>query len=1105
MSVKGTAISPTSSSTSKSTRPASPRKEQSASTWCGCCCCCGKDDDEDDREIVVHMNDKDANAPYDYPDNFIRTSKYTIFTFIPLGLLYQFRKISNCYFLVNMIICFIPGVSPVNPLTAAMPLAFVLGVSLIKEGFEDYKRHKADSKANSLPVQVIRDGKLVTVKSHKLTAGDVIRIDEDDEVRADVILLSSTSQEGQTFIDTCNLDGETSLKKRRALEVTGFLNSVEQFMNTKIVVHTSAPEPGLLSWNGMMILNDREEYALSLDQFLYRGCCLKNTDSVWGMVVYSGVDTKLFKNLKERPPKSSSLDRKLNIVILFLAAVMLSIIIILCALACWWNSTHYSYWYIHWYLVENNPVKVFFFRFLSYFVLLSYFIPISLFVTIELCKLIQSKWMNADNEMMKFVRGRWTGCHANTSNLNEQLSLLRFIFTDKTGTLTENIMEFKEGDVLGQPFSLSDKETIAALLKPDHPSYNAAVHYFTTLAVCNQVDPFEKDGSIVYEGSSPDEVALVKAAAECGMKLMKRTTKVITLELPDGTTKNYQIRAVLEFTPERKMMSIVLEETESGRLFVFNKGADSFVALQLDQGSETQQHMMKASERLSEMSHTGLRTLLLTSKEISREEFDAWYYRFLEAGKILSGREAAVDAVCLELEKNLRLVGCTAIEDRLQDQVPETLSFFLSAGVIVWMLTGDKRETAVTIAATSSICDPRSDYIDHVDIGSLKPDDPAAIEKVGKDLEVIQQHLEAGDDKKCTLVIDGPALSIAMEHYFDVFLDVSQRLRSAVCCRLTPLQKANVVHMFQKHTGETALAIGDGANDVSMIQEGRIGIGIQGLEGSQAALSADYSIPSFKDLRRLCAVHGRYSLYRNSSCVMVSLYKNFTLALIQVIFPAYCGFSAQTYFDAWLLTFYNVIMTSIPPFFMGIFEKDIPEEALLERPLLFAECSRGLYFNAREVLKWSAESVIHAILIFYVCYTVLIDRDHQKESNLSGAMTTTTAFCCLVVTVLTRFTLQIRYWQWIEIAGIVLSYIIALLVLLVYSAIPFLFGTNSFYKQFFILCSDPKFWFLLMLFSFFVMVSDYIILFFQASFFPTIRDRARRQHFFRNVHLNAPM
>ncbi|EPY21076.1 hypothetical protein AGDE_14302 [Angomonas deanei] len=375
------------------------------------------------------------------------------------------------------------------------------------------------------------------------------------------------------------------------------------------------------------------------------------------------------------------------------------------------------------------------------------------------------------------------------------------------------------------------------------------------------------------------------------------------------------------------------------------------------------------------------------------------------------------------------------------------------------MLTGDKRETAVTIAATSTLLDPREDFVDHIDIGALDPDSDDAVRKVGEDLHAIETHVNmkgTPDERKCSFVVDGPALGIAMEHYFEQFLDLSQRVNSAVCCRLTPLQKANVVHMFQKSTGLTALAIGDGANDVSMIQEGRVGIGIIGLEGAQAALAADYAIPRFKHLKKLCAVHGRYSLYRNASCIVVSFYKNIILAVCQVIFAAYTGFSGQTLFDGWLLTLYNIVLTSIPPFFMGIFEKDLCEAALLERPALYTELAHGLYFNTRVLAVWFVEAVFHAFVLFYVSFPTMRKLDATSH-NINGPMMGTLMFCGMTLMVLTRFGIRIRYWQILQIIGMLVSFVLFLLVVFIYSLIPSLFGDTLFYYQIYNLMMGASF------------------------------------------------
>ncbi|RNF18806.1 phospholipid-transporting ATPase 1-like protein [Trypanosoma conorhini] len=1066
---------------------------------CAWCCGCKREEEEEDQEagVVVHMNNREANAPYGYPDNFVKTTEYTPWTFIPLGLLLQFRRISNFYFLICMILALIPGVSPVNPATAVTPLVFVVGVAMIKEGVEEVKRHRADNKANSVEVEVLVNGEVVKVPSRHLRAGDVVRVHNGDELRADLLFLSSHSEEGQVFIDTCNLDGETSLKGRKSIEVTRSLCSPETLNAAQLTLHTVPPDPGLLSWTGRIDLNG-EDYAVDLNQFLYRGSVLRKADWLWGFVVYAGVDTKMFRNLRKRTSKSSDLDSKLNILIAIVFVLQNVFLILLCSLSVWWNKGHGKHWYIRWYLEEHGAAAQWFLNYLTYFVLLSYFIPISLFVTIELCKVIQAYWMRRDSHMMEIVNGRWRRCKPNTSNLNEQLAMVRYIFTDKTGTLTENVMKFKMGDIMGNTIHADDVEGLVKLLKRESSTCAAAEEYFLALALCHTIQPFPDTHhplGVVYEGSSPDEVALVTAAAEHGFRLRERTARSMTVEV-ESKTKVYDILATLEFTPERKMMSIILQERNGERIILLTKGADSSVTCRTVDDAAVQEYKRGLSHTLSEMAEYGLRTLLVATRDLTPREFGEWNARFLEAGKLLVGRAAAVDKVCGEIEQKLRLLGATAIEDKLQEEVPETISFFLDAGVVIWMLTGDKRETAVTIAATTSLCDPRRDYVVHVDVGPIDPKHPEAVEKLGADLREAEVHLERAKKEgvRCTLVIDGASLNVVMKHYYSLFLKLSMSLSSAVCCRLTPLQKAEIVRMFQKSTGQTALAVGDGANDVSMLQEARLGIGIIGLEGAQAALAADYAIPRFRNLRRLCAVHGRYCLVRNASCIVVSFYKNFVLAFIQFIFSFYCGFSGLTLFDGWLLTFYNVMMTSIPPFFMGIFDKDLPSAALLSRPGLFTTLSHGLYFNCSVFLRWLFESAFHACTVFYVLYPSMTNNNFSLHADISGSMAGTMCLFMLVSVVLGRLALQVRYWQPLQGVGMALSAVVVVCFLLAYSSFTHI-GDSSLYWQVFVLMSGAKFWlYLLFLVGSLILIIDLPMLCLQKTIWPTLRDRAEQEH-----------
>jgi phospholipid-transporting ATPase len=321
-------------------------------------------------------------------------------------------------------------------------------------------------------------------------------------------------------------------------------------------------------------------------------------------------------------------------------------------------------------------------------------------------------------------------------------------------------------------------------------------------------------------------------------------------------------------------------------------------------------------------------------------------------------------------------------------------------------------------------------------------------------------------------------------------------LNSAVCCRLTPLQKASVVKMFQA-TGATALAIGDGANDVSMIQEGRVGVGIMGLEGAQAQLAADYAIPRFKHLRRLCMVHGRYSLYRNSFCVLYSFYKNVIIAMMQCYFSFFTGFSAMAVSDTsgWLLSFYNFAFTSLPPLFVGMFEKDLPEEALMQDPTLYKPLAQGMYFDAKSTAMWFGESVLHSLCLFFLMFPAY-QRSELKDGKIMDVyMLSTILVSATVCLVLGRLAVNIRYWIVVHVGSIGVSFAFYFLFLVIYAAIPILFGDSHFYYTAYMLFEDPKFWLSILLLSVGLLVPlDVAGIHLQKALFPTSRDIAQLQY-----------
>jgi len=973
---------------------------------------------------TVFFNDPKRNEIQFIGTNYIRTSKYTILTFLPMNLLEQFRRVANIYFLLNAVIAAIPGVSPILPITAALPLIFVLSVAAIKDGFEDYQRHQQDDKANSMPCNVLRVGsqKPTTVRSQDVVVGDILIIKDKEEVVADALVLNSTLPESLVYIDTAMLDGETNLKSRRAtrqmLSIAA-LQTLGGIAGLKGEIVIQKPEPSLSTWKGQMTLSGHDAIPLGIEQFLYRGSIVRDTGTTYAVVVYVGPVTKMFLNLKKKAPKSSVLDQKLNKLILAVFLTQQIFVTLMCGGAVWFNdSYHTGGWYLSTVRFEKTGAGLFFWKYLTFFVLISNFIPISLFVTLELCKAVQALFMMWDLNMYHTTPdGREQHCTPKTSNLNEQLSVVKYVFSDKTGTLTKNVMQYIGGTTAHySPLADVDKLVLDA----------ASAKYFTHLAVCNTALALpQENGTIQYQSVSPDEVALCDAAAKCGVILRERSQKLMTINVL-GMDVEFEILSVLEFTADRKMMSIVLREKNTSDIVLFTKGADSNMEPNIVNYTD------QINAELARFALMGFRTLLLGTRVIPPDEFAEWAQLYDRALCDMNDRETAVRNACLRLENSMDFAGITAIEDELQEQVPETIRMMLNAKIVVWMLTGDKRETAVNVGVSCGLVRPQVDVLVHI-----RKDD--VVERLQEGL----RHCRSG--KPVCLCLDGESFRNIEKFHKDPFMEVGLIVRCSVCCRLTPGQKATIVRFFQEH-GESTLSIGDGANDVPMIQESYVGIGIMGLEGAQAELTSDYAVPRFKHLQRLLFVHGRYALYRNTMCVLYSLYKNACLALIQIIYSYYNGFSGQSFFDSWLLAIFNMVFCSFPPLSMGMFEKDIPEAVLLSDPTLYTSLALGQYMNPRILLAWTFETFVDGILIFFVSFATLLTDDHSPNTGrttnieIMGTMIMTT----LIFTFNTRSILMIRTWTIIPAFALYFSYFLYFFSIFVYSSMDMMAGNSRF-------------------------------------------------------------
>ncbi|KAJ7357638.1 Phospholipid-transporting ATPase IA [Desmophyllum pertusum] len=899
-------------------------------------------------------------------------------------LLEQFSRYSNVFFLFIALLQQIDDVSPTGRYTTAVPLLLVLSCSALKEIVEDYKRHQADDQVNNRRVKVLRDNTIQSLLWTEVQVGDIVKVVNGQFFPADLIILSSSEPMGMCYIETSNLDGETNLKIRQALPLTAKMTSLLEVRCMQGRVECEGPNNRLYDFVGNITLQTQKSVPVGPEQILLRGAHLRNTQWIFGLVVYTGHDSKLMQNSTAAPIKRSNVDHTTNIQILFLFGMLL--VLALCStigFKIWTDNHKDTDWYLGYSAKRAQNLGM---TFLTFIILYNNLIPISLTVTLEVVKFIQAIFINLDVDM--YYEPTDTPAMARTSNLNEELGQVRYIFSDKTGTLTRNVMEYKKCSIGGISYSgQGDTFMDPALLdnlREHHPTASVIREFLTLLAVCHTVVP-ERDTSnpdkIVYQAASPDEGALVKGAKKLGFSFNVRTPTSVIINAM-GQEEVYEILNVLEFNSTRKRMSVVVR-TPEGKIKLYCKGADTVI---FERMQEKQMYMDSTVEHLEEFAKEGLRTLCISMAELEPEEFQRWSDIYYKASTSLENREKNVDDAADLIEKNLFLLGATAIEDKLQEGVPESIAALAEADIKIWVLTGDKQETAINIGYACRLLTPEMKLLicgeetldgtrewmnEHLrDIGrgnSSKKKPPAIRDDLG-------------------LILTGKTLLHGLSDELKLsFLDLALSCKAVICCRVSPLQKAQVVRLVKQHVKDAiTLAIGDGANDVGMIQAAHVGVGISGVEGLQAASASDYAIAQFRYLNKLLFVHGAWSYQRLAKLILYSFYKNVCLYVIELWFALDNGFSGQILFDKWCIGIYNVVFTSVPPLAIGLFDRTVTSASMLKYPKLYKESQNAEIYNTKVFWMWIAASVYHSLLLFYLPCFMLKHEAPYSDGEVVG-------------------------------------------------------------------------------------------------------------------------
>ncbi|RKP10485.1 hypothetical protein THASP1DRAFT_12761 [Thamnocephalis sphaerospora] len=1191
-------------------------------------------EDGDTRCVYVNLPAPEGAAQqHGVVTNRIRTTKYTIFTFLPKNLFEQFRRAANVYFLLMAALQLVPYFQVSSVLLTLFPICFVLALTAAKDGFEDWKRHQQDRDFNNTPTStlqrwrnvnfereeavppgwrgwLVRLGRRVhwpwklagtgkrtesTNSSRRPTTtaaatatgvtvataaanddaleqtpnmqddrptvsllhrantyapsqaafqpavwkdvriGDIVLLRGDDPVPADLVVLSSSEPDGECYVETKNLDGETNLKTRRCVQETAHITDAVDCAQERLYVESEAPTSNLYLYRGTLHIAQRAHRLLSsnfksirLDQnnTLLRGSIVRNTEWVIALAIFTGDETKIMLNAGATPSKRSRIEKLMNRQV---------------SRAGTWLTT----------LCPGTLVRL---ANRAALIVFQNIIPISLYISIEFVKTFHAFWIFSDLRMYDEENDQ--PCVPKTWNISDDLGQVEYVFSDKTGTLTRNIMEFRRCSIRGRAYGdlAPDEDTDAArgarmraedeeedaeaakqnerqiamrrLQMKQHsvdqlslnpsmqqlalgsPSFTfttrtqAIREYYMALALCHTViveRPDEDSGAsesrIRYRAESPDEDALVSAARDVGFAFLGRRRNELIVDI-FGRTHNFELLNLLPFDSTRKRMSVIVRRPAPWNdIVLYIKGADNVIFERLAPGQDTL--IAQTNVQLEGYSRDGLRVMLLGCKRIAQDDYDDWLRGYQAASTSMVGRDALLNACAEEIEQGLTLIGATAIEDKLQDEVPDVIASLRRAGIKVWVLTGDKLETAINIGYSCNL------LTHEMQLWTVRGGSEAS-ETVEEFIRIAKRVMtsnvaEDPEHREQALVIDGQALKDVLDNPRSrrYLLSMSTRCRSVICCRVSPLQKAQVVHLVRKGRRAITLAIGDGANDVSMIQTANIGVAITGQEGLQAAMSSDYTIAQFRFLKPLLLIHGHWSYLRVSEMILNFFYKNVLYAMAVFFYQIYCGFSADIFCDYIYVQLYNLVFTLLPVLILGCCDQSINAPRALHYPQLYKLGINQERYNMTRFWLYIVESVAHGAIIFFVFYSIYSQNPPMHDGFTGSIQDFSSAVITVVVVIASLFVGFNTYaWNWMMHAAVWGTIVVTVLFLVVISEIESanLYGVAS------IIYSQANFWLAVVLSIVLSMLPRYTFMFVKQRFFPEDLDIVRE---IQKLHLDG--
>ena len=726
---------------------------------------------------------------------------------------------------------------------------------------------------------------------------------------------------------------------------------------------------------------------------------MKKTKAIFGACIYSGKETKLALNSKIKSVKFSNVEKSLNtfFIVYFSIVVAETVVSTVCTYFLGKDflrdseleqgqvrgDTEY-HWYFFNYVKEASKVDFdsVVLSLLAWLLIYNYLIPISLYCSVEFQKFMTSFLFGWDLKMYDHDKDIPAKC--SNSDIPEDLGLITHIFSDKTGTLTKNEMELKYINIEDKTFTAEEMGKIGWCL------------FTQVLLICHTVEVLH-DGKITAE--SPDEEAIILSCMRNNFYLVENTTSTIVVK-HKKKTYTFNKLYVLEFDSFRKRMSVIVRSTDTKQVFMFTKGADSSMA---KIGSS--KYLKNIENAVDAFSRGGYRTLVLGYKQLNRKDLEQFIKGVNAAHNDLVNRETALLEVYNNIETNITLIGSTGIEDKLQDEVHGTITALREASLHIWMLTGDKKETAMAIAKSAGLVGENCTWVDL----TKKSNDEME--------ETMDSFFEKRDLKnKCktdqlVLFVDGHAVGYLMkyEDTKEKLYQITKYCHTVIATRLSPIQKSQVIRVIKERSRDAVtLAIGDGGNDVSMIQEAHVGIGIHGREGSAAVRAADFTLGKFKFLRRTLMGHGFWNYHRLSYLVQYSFYKNVTMFTCQLYYAYQSNFSAINLYDSLFLVFFNLIYTSMPIVAFGIAEQHYSMGKLIANSALYHKHKGNKLLNMKSLSLWILLGVYQSAVVFYGTYILWPSMEmHGLDKSAFGLMIAGS----LIVATMIKLLLDSKFWN----------------------------------------------------------------------------------------------